>query len=74
VEHEKVSDEQLLHAICAAGNYRGKIITLTTRRISKLAIWIQKTGKVSANKRDLDSAILPSGNLPPNGSLRANLP
>jgi hypothetical protein len=73
VEHEKASDEQLLHAICAAGNYWGKIIILPTRRISKLAMWIQKMGKVSVNKRNLDSTILPSGNLPPNSSLRANL-
>jgi copper chaperone CopZ len=73
VEHEKASDEQLLHAIYAAGNYGGKII-LPTRRISKLAMWIQKMGKASVNKMNLDSTILPSGNLQPNGSLGANLP
>jgi copper chaperone CopZ len=75
VEHDNGSDEQLLHAICAAGNYRGKIISVpATRIISKLEAWGQKLRKVLPVKNTLDSSILPPSNLPPVVSLRASPP
>jgi copper chaperone CopZ len=73
VEHENASDEELLDAIRAAGNYRGKIISIPTIRIiSRLETWGQKLRKFLPVKNKLDSSIL--SNLPPVGSLRTSPP
>jgi copper chaperone CopZ len=73
VEHENASDEQLLQAVCAAGNYRGEIMTAPVARImSKWEVWGQKLRKVLMVRNNLDSSNLPASNLPPVSSLRAS--
>jgi copper chaperone CopZ len=75
VEHENATDEQLLHAICAAGNYRGKIISVpSVRIISKWEAWGQKLHKFLPVKRNFHSSMLPSSNHPPAGSLQTSPP